>query len=762
MVRIGATKCTGQRPTKGKRRRANDDGQATMGKRRWASDDGQVTMAGCFFQPGYSMFSGLMFFRLVLNRFYSSNFIISSNALIARYSRLGQIEKARAVFDEMRDKNIISWNSIVAGYFQNKRPQEAQNMFDKMSERNTISWNGLISGYINNGMINEARKVFDRMPERNVVSWTAMVRGYVKEGIISEAETLFWQMPEKNVVSWTVMLGGLIQEGRMDEACRLFDMMPEKDVVTRTNMIGGYCQVGRLVEARRLFDEMPCRNVVSWTTMITGYVQNQQVDIARKLFEVMPEKNEVSWTAMLKGYTNCGRLDEASGLFNAMPIKSVVACNAMILCFGQNGEVPKARQVFDEMREKDEGTWSAMIKVYERKGLELDALELFRMMQREGIRPNFPSLISVLSVCAGLANLDHGREIHAQLVRSQFDLDVYVASVLLSMYIKCGNLAKAKQVFDRFAVKDVVMWNSIITGYAQHGLGEEALRVFHDMHFSGIMPDDITFVGVLSACSYTGNVKKGLEIFYSMETKYQVEQKIEHYACMVDLLGRAGKLNEAMDLIEKMPMEADAIIWGALLGACRTHMKLDLAEVAAKKLLYLEPKNAGPFILLSNIYASQGRWGDVAELRRNMRDRHVSKYPGCSWIVVEKKVHKFTGGDSSGHPEHSEINRILEWLSGLLREAGYYPDQSFVLHDVDEEEKVQSLEYHSEKLAVAYGLFKIPKGMPIRVMKNLRVCGDCHAAIKLIAKVTGREIILRDANRFHHFKDGSCSCQDYW
>ncbi|KAE8649658.1 pentatricopeptide repeat-containing protein At1g56690, mitochondrial [Cucumis sativus] len=708
------------------------------------------------------MFSGLMFFRLVLNRFYCSNFIISRNSLITRYSRLGQIEKARVVFDEMRDKNIISWNSIVAGYFQNKRPQEAQNMFDKMSERNTISWNGLVSGYINNGMINEAREVFDRMPERNVVSWTAMVRGYVKEGMISEAETLFWQMPEKNVVSWTVMLGGLLQEGRIDEACRLFDMMPEKDVVTRTNMIGGYCQVGRLVEARMLFDEMPRRNVVSWTTMITGYVQNQQVDIARKLFEVMPEKNEVSWTAMLKGYTNCGRLDEASELFNAMPIKSVVACNAMILCFGQNGEVPKARQVFDQMREKDEGTWSAMIKVYERKGLELDALELFRMMQREGIRPNFPSLISVLSVCAGLANLDHGREIHAQLVRSQFDLDVYVASVLLSMYIKCGNLAKAKQVFDRFAVKDVVMWNSIITGYAQHGLGVEALRVFHDMHFSGIMPDDVTFVGVLSACSYTGNVKKGLEIFNSMETKYQVEQKIEHYACMVDLLGRAGKLNEAMDLIEKMPMEADAIIWGALLGACRTHMKLDLAEVAAKKLLVLEPKNAGPFILLSNIYASQGRWDDVAELRRNMRDRRVSKYPGCSWIVVEKKVHKFTGGDSSGHPEHSEINRILEWLSGLLREAGYYPDQSFVLHDVDEEEKVQSLEYHSEKLAVAYGLLKIPIGMPIRVMKNLRVCGDCHAAIKLIAKVTGREIILRDANRFHHFKDGSCSCRDYW
>lgn len=708
------------------------------------------------------MSSGLMFFRLVLNRSYCSTVVISSNSLIARYSRVGQIEKARVVFDEMRDKSIVSWNSIVAGYFQNRRPEEAQNLFDKMSERNTISWNGLISGYIKNRMIDEARKVFEKMPERNVVSWTSMVSGYVKEGMISEAETLFWKMPEKNVVSWTVMLGGLIQEGRIDEACRLFDMMPEKDVVARTNMIGGYCQEGRLMEARRLFDEMPRRNVVSWTMMITGYVRNQQVDIARKLFEVMPEKNEVSWTAMLMGYTNCGRLDEALELFDAMPIKSVVACNAMILGLGHNGNVLKARQVFDQMSEKDEGTWSAMIKVYERKGFELEALELFRMMQREGIRPNFPSLISVLSVCASLANLDHGREVHARLVRSQFDLDVYVASVLLTMYVKCGNLVKAKQVFDRFEIKDVVMWNSIITGYAQHGLGKEALQVFHDMHFSGVVPDDITFVGVLSACSYTGNVKKGLEIFNSMESKYQVEQKTEHYACMVDLHGRAGKLNEAMDLIEKMPMEADAIIWGALLGACRTHMKLDLAEVAAKKLLQLEPKNAGPYILLSNIYASQGRWGDVAELRRNMRDKSVSKSPGCSWIDVEKKVHMFTGGDSSGHPEHSQITRILEWLSGLLREAGYNPDQSFVLHDVDEEEKVQSLGYHSEKLAVAYGLLKIPKGMPIRVMKNLRVCGDCHTAIKLIAKVTGREIILRDANRFHHFKDGSCSCLDYW
>lgn len=418
--------------------------------------------------------------------------------------------------------------------------------------------------------------------------------------------------------------------------------------------------------------------------------------------------------------------------------------------------------VFEGMKERDEGTWSSMIKVYERKGFELEALGLFARMQREGVVLNFPSLISILSVCASLASLDHGRQVHARLVRSEFDQDLYVASVLTTMYVKCGDLVRAKSVFNRFPFKDVVMWNSMITGYSQHGLGEEALTVFHEMCSCGVPPDDVTFIGVLSACSYSGKVKEGLEIFESMKCNYQVEPEIEHYACMVDLLGRAGQVDDAMELLEKMPMEPDAIVWGALLGGCRTHMKLDLAEVAVDKLAQLEPRNAGPYVLLSHMYASKGRWADVEVLRKRIKARSVIKLPGWSWIEVEKKVHKFTGGESKGHPEQPIIMKMLERLGGLLREAGYCPDGSFVLHDVDEEEKTLSLGYHSEKIAVAYGLLKVPEGMPIRVMKNLRVCGDCHSAIKLIAKVTGREIILRDANRFHHFKDGYCSCKDYW
>ncbi|XP_068662259.1 pentatricopeptide repeat-containing protein At1g56690, mitochondrial-like [Aristolochia californica] len=693
---------------------------------------------------------------------YLNDAILFANSRISRYTWLGEIRTARRIFDELPHKSIVSWNSIISGYFQNGHPDEARRLFDKMPERNLASWNGMVSGYVKNGMLKDAIRIFDMMPQRNIVSWTAMIRGYVQQGITSEAESLFRQMPQKNVVSWTVMLGGLIQDGRIDDARLLFDQMPEKDVVARTNMISGYCQEGRVADARKIFDEMPRRNIITWTTMISGYAHNSRVEIAHKLFEVMPEKNEVSWTAMLTGYVNCMRVEEAMKLFEMMPNKSLTPCNVMLRGLGENGKVSEARRIFDLMEEKDDGTWSAMIKGYERSGRELEALDTFRCMQRVGVKANYPALISILSVSSTLACLDHGKEIHAEVVKLGFNTDVFVASALITMYIKCGNLVRAETIFRFFASKDVVMWNSMVTGYAQHGLGNDALRVFSEMCALGLLPDDITFVGVLSACSYTGKVKEGKKFFNLMVSDYKLEPKAQHYACMVDLLGRAGHISEAMNLINNMPIEADAVVWGSFLGACRTHMNMEFAEIAAKKLMGLEPKNSGPYVLLSHIYASKGRWKDVEDLRHVMKLRKVRKSPGCSWIDVEKKVHMFTGGDAVDHPEHKAIIGMLEKLSGMLRDWGYCPESRFVLHDVDEEQKEHNLSYHSEKLALAYGLLKVPKGLSIRIMKNLRVCGDCHLVFKLISKITGRQIILRDANRFHHFEDGSCSCGDYW
>ncbi|CAI0382071.1 unnamed protein product [Linum tenue] len=354
-------------------------------------------------------------------------------------------------------------------------------------------------------------------------------------------------------------------------------------------------------------------------------------------------------------FARCGQIDRARQVFEQLPDKTVVSWNAIVAGYFQNNEPREARKLFDHMPERNTISWNGLISGYVKNGMTWEALSLFRLMQLQGIRPNFPSMISTLSVCGSLATLNHGREVHAQLVRSLFDCDVYVCSVLITMYMKCGDLVNGKRVFDRFTSKDTVMWNSIITGYAQHGLGKEALQVFYDMVSSGVPPDEVTFIGVLSACSYTGRVKEGLQLFESMKSKYLVNPKTEHYSCVVDLLGRAGKLNEAMNLIRDMSVEADACVWGALLGACRIHNRLDMAEVVAKKLLLLEPENTGHYILLSNIYSSQGRWRDVAALRSNMRVQSLSKSPGCSWIEVEKKVHTFTGGDITSHPEHAAL-----------------------------------------------------------------------------------------------------------
>ncbi|KAG0476666.1 hypothetical protein HPP92_013507 [Vanilla planifolia] len=651
---------------------------------------------------------------------------------------------------------------FISAYFLNNQPHVARFLFEQMPQRNTTSYNTLISGYVKLGCLSDAQTIFDTMPESNVVSWTSLLRGYIQAGAINEAEALFRRMPEKNVISCTVMLGGLIQEGRIDDARRLFDTMPERDVVTRTIMVSGYCQMCRTAEAREIFDDMPRRNVIAWTAMISGYAHNLQLDQARKLFEVMPEKNEVTWTAMLTGYTQAGRIEEANDLFKRMKMKPVIACNAMIIGFGQCGMVTEARDVFNQMLEKDDGTWSSMVKIYEQNSSPLEALDLFRSMQMANCRPSVPSIVSVLIVCANLAILGHGRQVHAVMVRSHFDSDVFVVSALITVYVKCGELAMARMIFDMSDGKDVGLWNSMITGYAQHGLGEEALKIFNDMCSAGVIPDEITYIGALSACSYSGMVERGKAIFKSLNSNSIVRPTAEHYACMVDMLGRAGQIEKALEIIRKMPVEADAVVWGALLGACRIHKKVEIAEIAAKKLLQLEAWNSGPYILLSNIYAAMGRWEDVAKLRKVLSLRSVSKSPGCSWIEVDKTVHMFTGGDIMVHPEHEIIACMLERLDGLLKEMGYTPDLSYVLHDVDEEQKMLNLRYHSERQAVAFGLLKVREGMPIRVMKNLRICGDCHTAINLIAKAMAREIILRDANRFHHFKDGNCSCREYW
>jgi pentatricopeptide repeat protein len=382
-------------------------------------------------------------------------------------------------------------------------------------------------------------------------------------------------------------------------------------------------------------------------------------------------------------------------------------------------------------------------------------------MQQEGVQPNCVTFVTVLNACASVIVLEEGRCVHHQIIQSALESDVFVGNSLLDMYGKCVSIEDAWKVFHKMPSRDVVTWNAMLGGCAMHGHGREALRHFEQMCDEGVQPDDITFVCVLSACSHAGLVDEGMCLYASMIRDYMIPAKLEHYTCMVDLLGRAGHLQEAENMIMAMPCKPQAAAWMALLGACRIHGNVGMAERVAKRILEMERENAAVYVLLSNIYAAAGNRHLCENVERQRKERGAKKQPGCTWIEVNNEVHTFVVQDQD-HPQMIEIHAELQRLSGLMHNAGYVPCTELVLDDVEEEEKVSHLCHHSEKLAIAFGLINTAPGTPLRIRKNLRVCKDCHTSTKFISKIVRRAIMVRDANRFHHFEDGVCSCMDYW
>ncbi|GAB4843315.1 hypothetical protein Ancab_013280 [Ancistrocladus abbreviatus] len=319
----------------------------------------------------------------------------------------------------------------------------------------------------------------------------------------------------------------------------------------------------------------------------------------------------------------------------------------------------------------------------------------------------------------------------------------------------------ASQLFDEFPQKDKLCYNTMIRGFASNGYGHLALELFERMKQQGLAPDDVTLVVTISACSHAGLVEEGHQLFESMEKDYGIKPKLEHYGCLVDLLGRAGWLQEAIEQIQRMHMKPNATLWRSLLGAARMHGNLEVGEVALQHLVELEPETSGNYVLLSNMYARINKWDDVNRVRRLMKDRGVFKMPGSSLIEIGGAMHEFLMGDKT-HPRSKEIYIKLEEMNIRLQEYGHIPRTTEVLFDIEEEEKEDALSYHSERLAIAFGLVASESSAPIRILKNLRVCSDCHVITNLISKIYDREIIVRDRNRFHHFRNGTCSCLDYW
>ncbi|KAF8007008.1 hypothetical protein BT93_K1111 [Corymbia citriodora subsp. variegata] len=559
---------------------------------------------------------------------------------------------------------------------------EARKLFDEMDVRDEIAWTTLISAYIKCRLIEEARRLFDRVDaKKNVVTWTAMLGGYVKLGRIREAEVLFEEMPHRNAVSWNTMIDGYAQNDQVDAALKLFESMPGRNVVSWNTIITALAQHGRIEEAKALFNQMPRRDVISWTAMVAGLSKSGMIDEARELFDNMPERNVVSWNAMITGYAQNKRSREALNLFERMPERDVPSWNTMITGLIHNGDIQRATDLFNEMPQKNVVSWTTMITGYVQDGQNEEALKIFlKMMGDDEIKPNQATFVSVLGACSDSAGLGEGKQVHQVICKTPHHDDTFVASALINMYSKCGELFTARKMFDDglWSRRDLVSWNCMIAAYAHHGCGREAIALFNQMIELGFKPDDSTFVGLLSACSHAGLVEEGLEYFSRLVQDESVQLKEDHFACLIDLCGRAGRLEEAFNWIEQVVDKPSACLWGALLAGCNYHGNVEIGKVAAEKLFELEPENAGTYLLLSNIYASTGKWSDAARVRLEMKEEGLKKQPGCSWIEVGNMFHVFVVADKS-HCQKELIYSLLRDLHLKMR----IKRSSSVQNDID-------------------------------------------------------------------------------
>ena len=530
--------------------------------------------------------------------------------LIAAFSLCRQMTLAVNVFNQIQDPDVLVYNTLIRAHVQNSEPLLAFSVLFQMQDRGFCADNFTYPFLL------------------KACSGKAWVR--VVEMIHAQVEKMGFSLdifvPNSLIDSYSKCgLGGI------GAARKVFEVMKKRDTVSWNSIIGGLVKVGELVEARKLFDEMPERDTVSWNTILDGYVKAGEMDAAFELFEKMPARNVVSWSTMVLGYSKAGDMDMARMLFDKMPIKNLVP-------------------------------WTIMISGYAEKGFAKDAINLYKQMEEAGLKLDDGTVISILSACAVSGLLGLGERVHASIERTRFKCSIQVSNALIDMYAKCGNLDKALGIFHGMAKRDVVSWNAIIQRLAMHGYGEKALQLFSRMKGEGFVPDKVTFVGVLCACTHAGFIDEGLRYFHAMERDYGILPEVEHYGCMVDLLGRGGRLKEALRLVHSMPLEPNAIIWGTLLGACRMHNATGLAEEVLDCLVKSpELSDSVNLATLSNIYAAAGDWGNVANIRLRMKSTSIQKPSGASSIEVDDEIHEFKVLDRS-HPKSERIYKTIDEL----------------------------------------------------------------------------------------------------
>ncbi|CAK7348112.1 unnamed protein product [Dovyalis caffra] len=769
------------------------------------------------------------------------------NFMIKDLSERGQLSQARQLLDQMPNRNSFSIDMIISGYVKWGNLSVARELFDNRFERTAVTWTTMIGAYSKSNRFGDAFKLFTEMhrcgSQPDYVTFLTLLTGCNDVGVAKELYQVHAHIVKLghhlNHRVCNTLLDSYFKTCSLDSARRIFMEMRGWDSVSFNVMITGYANNGLNEEAIKLFVEMQnlgfkpsdftfaavigasvglddtafgqqihcfavktnfVWNVFVGNALLDFYSKHDCVNEARKLFDEMPELDGISYNVIITAYAWVGNVEESIELFRELqfttfdrknfpfPTMLSIAANSLDLQMGQQlhaqvivsmtdpdfhvanslvdmyakcGKFEKAEKILLKLSSKSTVPWTAMISANVQRGLHENGLKLFYEMRRANVSADQATFACVLKASANLASISMGKQLHSCIIRSGF-INVYSGCALVDMYANCASVKDAIQTFEEMPERNVVTWNALLSAHAQNGDGKGTLKSFEEMVRSGYRPDSVSLLCVLAACSHCRLVEEGLKYFNSMTNVYELVPKREHYGAMVDALCRSGRFDEAEKLMARMPFEPDEIMWTSILNSCRIHRNHALARKAASQLFNMKVlRDAAPYVTMSNIFAEAGHWESVLKVKKAMRERGVRKVPAYSWVEIKHKVHVFSANDDK-HPQILEILEKIEMLAKQMEKEGYKPDISCAHQKVDDESKIDSLKYHSERVAIAFALISTPEGSPILVMKNLRACTDCHAAIKVISKIVGREITVRDSNRFHHFRDGFCSCGDYW
>lgn len=741
---------------------------------------------------------------------------LSLTKALLSYVNSGSIESALYVFENMSKSDTFVWNVLIKGLTNNGFFQEAIDLYYRMCS------NGLLAdNYTFPFVIKACGELLDLLESEKVHAklykigldldlyiCNSLILMYAKLGYIERAEKVFWEMQIKDLVSWNTMVSAYVMVGdgwssfmcikKMQafgighdrftmisslNACSLLCSLingkeihgqvikskHELDPMVQTSLIDMYGKCGQMKYAEKLFNSISQKSIVTWNAMVGGYALNalplESFTCLRNMQDndnLCPDK-----ITFINLFPSCAQLGAIllGKSIHCLAIRKgflphLVLETSLVDMYGKSKELKLAEQVFGQMSEKNLISWNAMIATYVQNGQSRQALKIFRDLQNKPIRPDATTITSILPAYAEIALLREGKQIHSYIIKLDFGSNTFITNSTVYMYAKCGDLKTARQIFDGMSRKDVISWNTIIMAYGIHGFGKESIKLFSGMRENSMKPNASTFVSLLSSCSISGLVEEGWEYFNLMKNEYRIDPEIEHYGCMLDILGRRGDLEQAKNFIHEMPLVPTARIWGSLLAASRHHKNIELAEFAANQILRSKYDNTGCYVLLSNMYADVGRWEDVKRIKGLMNKEGLTKTIGCSHVEINCKTYRFVNQDTS----HVESNMIYDVLDIILRRIG---EDLFVGFSKFKplnllRTRANSPKCHSVRLAICFGLISMSIEKPVVVRKNIRICRDCHDAVKKISDITKREIIVGDPKIYHHFRDSQCSCGDYW